>query len=196
MAVQNSRPVNFRVIQSGPFASIRRPPGIGTVVNGVDGFGGVLMESRQAAEHGDELEMDVLVVEAHPLLRRHIVDLLRADGYRVGEADDGFAALQQIRSKRIGAILLDPAIRVLDGFDLLEKLDGIGCPPVVMLETEQKQPGGTVSGSETMTNVRHATEPSLLPLLVRAALEAGGWPSRLHQHSPASTGARFDTVCD
>jgi CheY-like chemotaxis protein len=104
---------------------------------------------RRARDH----DVDVLVVDADPDLRTHIVDLLVCDGYRVGEARDEHGALERIRSKGVGVVVLDPGWSTSDGHHFLEKLKGIDSPPVVIW-----------------------TEASALTMLVAAALEAGGWP--------------------
>ena len=130
-------------------------------------------------------EIDVLVVEAEPALRRHIVDLLTSDGYRVGEAEDGFDALQQIKSMRIGAVVLDPALPVLNGYALLEKLAGTACPPIVMMRSDDD--GGRVPwtrGSDRPPT--RSIEPSELSLLMATALNAGGWLRLARQPSRAS----------
>jgi hypothetical protein len=68
-------------------------------------------------------------------------------------------------------------------FDLLEKLDGIGCS-VCPDAGHRTQPGRrTTRGSEEMANLSNDRGFGQ-PLLVRTALEAGGWQPLLHQPLP------------
>jgi DNA-binding NtrC family response regulator len=160
--------------------------------SGVDG-GTVVLMVEQGPAQLDAFEIDVLIVEADPRLRRHIAEALQSAGYRVGEAADSFDALQQIRSRRVGAMVLDTAVPELDGFDLLEKVGGISCPPVVMLRTPPSRPAARTRN--VMAEVDNTMELSTLPPLVATALEADGWRGVVDQLPPADW-RRFDRVTD
>jgi GAF domain-containing protein/CheY-like chemotaxis protein len=64
----------------------------------------------------------VLVVEDDPDLRALVRRLLEQSGHAVLEAADGRAALDQIRTKRPGLVLLDLMMPEMDGFEFLEEL--------------------------------------------------------------------------
>lgn len=80
----------------------------------------------------DPGQVDVLVVDDDPNLRTSFVCILRDAGYSVDEAEDGFVALDRLKTKSIGAIVLDVVMPVLDGLQLLDRLDE---PPPVVLVT-------------------------------------------------------------
>jgi CheY-like chemotaxis protein len=61
----------------------------------------------------------LLVVEDEPLLRRLFTTLLRSAGYSVAEAEDGFAALEEIRRHRPALVLSDLNMPRMTGFELL-----------------------------------------------------------------------------
>lgn len=65
----------------------------------------------------------VLIVDDHPVARLAIRMLLEKDNYTVvGEADDGFKALQQARQLNPDLILVDIDILSLNGIDLVLRL--------------------------------------------------------------------------
>ena len=61
----------------------------------------------------------LLVVEDEPLIRRLFSMLLTSAGYSVAEADNGFAALEEIRRQRPALILSDLNMPRMTGFELL-----------------------------------------------------------------------------
>ena len=61
----------------------------------------------------------LLVVEDEPVIRRLFSMLLTSAGYSVAEADDGFAALEEIRRRRPALILSDLNMPRMTGFELL-----------------------------------------------------------------------------
>jgi CheY-like chemotaxis protein len=61
----------------------------------------------------------LLVVEDEPTIRQLFAMLLTAAGYSVAEADDGFAALEEVRRKRPALILSDLNMPRMTGFELL-----------------------------------------------------------------------------
>jgi DNA-binding response OmpR family regulator len=74
----------------------------------------------------------VLVVEDDDDVRRSCAEILRTAGYEVIEAEDGVSALEQLKSSRIGAVVLDVSVPGLNGLSLL---DEIASPPPVALLT-------------------------------------------------------------
>jgi DNA-binding NtrC family response regulator len=66
----------------------------------------------------------ILLVEDEALIRTAIAELLRNDGYHVGEATDGGQALQLLAEEKFDLVICDfvlpaPAI---DGFHLIDKI--------------------------------------------------------------------------
>jgi CheY-like chemotaxis protein len=61
----------------------------------------------------------LLVVEDEPMIRELFSTLLQAAGYSVSQAQDGFAALEEIRRRRPALILSDLNMPRMTGFELL-----------------------------------------------------------------------------
>jgi CheY-like chemotaxis protein len=61
----------------------------------------------------------LLVVEDEPTIRQLFSTLLSAAGYSVSQADNGFAALEEIRRQRPALILSDLNMPRMTGFELL-----------------------------------------------------------------------------
>ena len=64
----------------------------------------------------------VLIVDDHPLSRELVVDLLRAAGYTVLQAEDGLGLLERVRAEQPDLILLDLQLPGVDGFTLARQL--------------------------------------------------------------------------
>lgn len=79
--------------------------------------------------------VDILVVEDDEDIRTSYAEILRGAGYIVAEAEDGFVALERLRSTPVRAMVLDVAMPVFDGLKLLDKLDNP--PPVVLVTARQ-----------------------------------------------------------
>jgi CheY-like chemotaxis protein len=69
-------------------------------------------------------EMPVLVVDDDPVLRDLLRRMLEREGYVVVDAENGRVALERVRERVPGAILLDLMMPEMDGFDFLEELRG------------------------------------------------------------------------
>lgn len=61
----------------------------------------------------------LLVVEDEPIIRQLFSTLLASAGYSVAQAEDGFAALEEIRRRRPALILSDLNMPRMTGFELL-----------------------------------------------------------------------------
>jgi two-component system, NtrC family, sensor kinase len=85
-------------------------------------------------------ELPVLVVDDDPDVRALLRRMLEREGYAVDEADDGRVALEQVRERAPGAILLDLMMPEMDGFEFLEELRrdemGRGIPVIVVTGRE------------------------------------------------------------
>jgi CheY-like chemotaxis protein len=81
-------------------------------------------------------ELPVLVVDDDLDLRALLRRMLEREGYAVAEAEDGRAALEQVRQRAPGAILLDLMMPGMDGFEFLEELrrdEGSRGVPVIVI---------------------------------------------------------------
>jgi CheY-like chemotaxis protein len=78
----------------------------------------------------------VLVVDDDPSVRRLIALNLELDGFEVRTAEDGWAALAQVRADPPDVITLDLSMPVLDGLGTaawLRAADGLADLPVVLI---------------------------------------------------------------
>ena len=76
-------------------------------------------ESTSPSPEREQAKTHLLVVEDEPLIRRLFSMLLTSAGYSVAEADNGFAALEEIRRQRPALILSDLNMPRMTGFELL-----------------------------------------------------------------------------
>jgi two-component system, NtrC family, nitrogen regulation response regulator NtrX len=115
----------------------------------------------------------VLIVDDEPNLRRMLGSLLRAEGYRVLEAESGRGALLEIRANAPDAVLLDLMMPGESGLDVLPRvLEAAPDLPVLMMS-------GQASLSDAVRATRlgafHFLEKPLTPeavlLTLRSALE-------------------------
>ena len=67
----------------------------------------------------DDGKAHLLVVEDEPTIRQLFATLLSSAGFSVAQAQDGFAALEEIRRKRPALILSDLNMPRMTGFELL-----------------------------------------------------------------------------
>jgi CheY-like chemotaxis protein len=68
---------------------------------------------------GSRTKTHLLVVEDEPVIRQLFSTLLQAAGYSVAQAEDGFAALEEVRRRRPALILSDLNMPRMTGFELL-----------------------------------------------------------------------------
>jgi len=85
----------------------------------------------------------VLVVDDDPAIRELVSALIGAVGCRVEVATDGEAALAQIEAFRPEAMVMDISMPKLDGFDVLERMQGQGLTDQVrtLVLTARNAPG-------------------------------------------------------
>ena len=76
----------------------------------------------------------MVIVDDHDGFRSSARALLEAEGFDVvGEAGDGASALTVIDLLRPHIVLLDIQLPDIDGFEIAERLAGVGDPPAVVL---------------------------------------------------------------
>ncbi|HEX9795748.1 MAG TPA: response regulator transcription factor [Anaerolineales bacterium] len=75
----------------------------------------------------------ILIADDEPRMIRFIRLNLEHDGYEVLEANNGQAALDQLRDELPDMILLDVMMPDLDGFETLEMVREVSTVPVIML---------------------------------------------------------------
>jgi DNA-binding response OmpR family regulator len=75
----------------------------------------------------------VLVVDDHPDLRLALADTLAAEGYVVGQAEDGRQALELLAREPYDAAIVDVRMPLVDGFEVLEQMGErrLTCPVVL-----------------------------------------------------------------
>ena len=75
----------------------------------------------------------LLLVEDEPRLQRSLAKALREENYAVDTADDGELGLFKAESSDYDAVILDVLLRILDGWQVLERLRLRKRTPVLML---------------------------------------------------------------
>jgi DNA-binding LytR/AlgR family response regulator len=78
--------------------------------------------------------MRALIVDDEPVARKVLREELEVEGVEVvGEADNGETALPQISSLKPDVMFLDIEMPVMNGFELLEQLNGGHLPAIIMV---------------------------------------------------------------
>jgi DNA-binding response OmpR family regulator len=83
----------------------------------------------------------ILVVDDDPAIRQLLTDVLEMEGYEVGVAVDGLAAVREVRASAPDFVILDVMMPGLDGFGVLSTIRALpGEPvPVLMLTAAAEQ---------------------------------------------------------
>lgn len=120
---------------------------------------------------GDEDRGRVLVVEHNESVRLALAGLLRAAGFEVIEAADGFLALETLKAVPIAAVVLDVDLPVLDGFTVIDKLD---YPPPIVLATAHTYDVEVMERRDKVFGyIQKPVAPDCLVTLVDDAVAAG-----------------------
>ncbi|NUO96582.1 MAG: response regulator transcription factor [Nonomuraea sp.] len=88
----------------------------------------------------------LLVVDDEPALREALQSSLEFEGYRVGTANDGQAALEELAGEPYDAVLLDVMMPRLDGLTACRRLRAQGNHIPVLMLTARDAVGDRVSG--------------------------------------------------
>jgi DNA-binding response OmpR family regulator len=75
----------------------------------------------------------VLVVEDEPMMRQLEQSILEQAGYAVDQAEDGYVAIERLKTMRPDLILLDVLMPRVDGWGVLEHVRQMSSPPPVVL---------------------------------------------------------------
>ena len=131
----------------------------------------------------------VLVVDDDESVRSSFAGVLRAAGFEVIEAADGFIALETLRATRVAAVVLDLRMPVLDGFTLLDRLDD---PPPIILATVRGYDGEiTRRRDKVFRYLQKPVPPETLITMVAEAVTASR-PKDRHEATPMATGSQGD----
>ena len=90
----------------------------------------------------------VLVVDDDAPFRAYVRGVLEESGYRVAEAEDGFAGLAAVRASRPSAVLLDVNMPRLSGYEVCRSLREEHGPdlPIVFVSGERTESFDRVAG--------------------------------------------------
>jgi DNA-binding response OmpR family regulator len=122
----------------------------------------------------------ILVVDDEPHMRGFIRMNLELEGYRVGEAENGIAALDEVRQKLPDLVVLDVMMPEMDGFETLRLIREVSSVPVIMLtvkaEEEDKVRGLELGADDYVTKPFSPRELSsrIKAVLRRVEVPGGG----------------------
>ena len=118
----------------------------------------------------------VLVVDDQPAVRTSIARVLRSEGYKVTEVDDGNDALPLLRSEHFDAMVLDLRMRQMGGPWLLGVLPDPP-PTVVLSATQMTGMDRERVGEAVVAELTKPVAPQRLLDAVAAAVSGGQPPS-------------------
>jgi two-component system KDP operon response regulator KdpE len=81
----------------------------------------------------------LLVVDDEARMRRFIRMNLELEGYQMIEAENGVAALEQIRQYTPDLVIMDVMMPQMDGFEALRLLREISTVPVILLTVKSDE---------------------------------------------------------
>ena len=110
---------------------------------------GVRTKCRQGTNMGAKAVPDyVLVVDDDALFRAYVRSVLEESGYRVVDAEDGFAALAAMRASRPAAVVLDVNMPRLSGYEVCRAIREEHGPdlPMIFVSGERTESFDRVAG--------------------------------------------------
>lgn len=117
----------------------------------------------------------VLIVDDDPSVRHLLTTAFRLHSLEVDVATDGREALELLRERRYTVIVLDLIMPVVDGFGVLEGMDGIEDSPVVLVLTgADRRMLDQLDARRIHGVVRKPFDPEELASLVVACAEIKG----------------------
>src|SRR4030042_4693456 len=78
----------------------------------------------------------ILVVDDEKRILNFLKSKLKASGYEVITANDGFEALEQVQAQEPNLILMDVLMPKMDGFATLKELRSFSSTPVIFLSAK------------------------------------------------------------
>jgi two-component system KDP operon response regulator KdpE len=81
----------------------------------------------------------ILVVEDDRALRTVLVGALQSGGFEVEQAADGSAGVQALKARSFDVVLLDIGLPFVDGWHVLETLEGRRLPSVIVISARGDQ---------------------------------------------------------
>ncbi|WP_297800385.1 response regulator [Arenimonas sp. GDDSR-1] len=85
-------------------------------------------------------EMRILIVDDEPQIRRFLGISLRAQGYKVIEAENGHSGLELLATNGADLVILDLGLPDLDGLDVLREMRAWSGTPIVVLSVRSTEP--------------------------------------------------------
>lgn len=128
----------------------------------------MLSEATRASDR-----RSILVVEDDFLQQEEIAQVLSDEGMRVLTADNGFAAMHQIRRSRPAVVVLDINMPGLDGLHVARLIHGLDPRPQIILVSGSAQ-HITRAHQEDLGVFAIVEKPIVFPALTRFIREAMG----------------------
>ncbi|HMQ31515.1 MAG TPA: response regulator [Chloroflexaceae bacterium] len=129
---------------------------------------------------------EILIVDDHREITDLVADALLDEGYRVRVAHDGLAALRELRRRRPDLLLLDVAMPVMSGDQLLARLrrEGGDHLPVILMTADRTPERFRALGADKI--LRKPFDLGALLQLVAGCTTrrhlSGGGQWRSHEH--------------
>lgn len=83
--------------------------------------------------------MQILVVDDEELIRNVVKEYAILEGYKVIEAENGFQAIEAIKSNNIDIIIMDIMMPKFDGFSAIKEIKKIKNIPTIMLSARSEE---------------------------------------------------------
>lgn len=114
----------------------------------------------------------ILIVEDEIRIRFLLRDYFLKEGFVIYEAENGLAALNLYKEKKIDLIILDIMMPIMDGLTVLEKIREVSTLPIILLtaksEEDDKLQGYACGADDYMTK---PFSPKVLVAKVKALLK-------------------------
>jgi DNA-binding response OmpR family regulator len=129
-------------------------------------------------------QRSILIVDDEPNVRLVLQTALESAGYRVGQAEDGAAALKRLGEERYDLVVLDLQMPRMDGMEMLRRLRRAGSAvPVVFLSAHGSIPDAVEAMK--LGAIDFLTKPITPEALRRVAAEVIDRNTTLPAQAPA-----------